>query len=276
MFAPMSSKILFLILRIFKLCSKFFESNDFSFFGINTIMAFEYFKYKNVDLAIIEVGLGGRLDSTNILNPIMSVVTNVGFDHQNILGDNIQDIAVEKSGIIKKNSIFIKGEIQEDIDYIFQDECKLNNVQYFNATKELKIISLSKKIDHRIIKVDYKKSNSFEIKLNNPTDYFFKNIRVALLVFIEIVKLFNKKLSIKNVLENKFKIYGRWNIISHKPYMISDGCHNIDAFQSIINEINTLKFEKLYFIIGGVKEKKWDEICKILPKRYKYILVIQR
>ena len=251
---------------------EFFESNDFSFFEINTIMAFEYFKYKNVDLAIIEVGLGGRLDSTNILNPIMSVVTNVGFDHQNILGDNIQDIAVEKSGIIKKNSIFIKGEIQEDIDYIFQDECKLNNVQYFNATKELKIISLSKKIDHRVIKVDYKKSNSFEIKLNNPTDYFFKNIRVALLVFIEIVKLFNKKLSIKNVLENKFKIYGRWNIISHKPYMISDGCHNIDAFQSVIKEINTLKFEKLYFIIGGVKEKKWDEICKILPKRYKYIL----
>ena len=145
-------------------------------------------------------------------------------------------------------------------------------MQYFNATKELKIISLAKKIDHRVIKVDYKKSNSFEIKLNNPTDYFFKNIRVALLVFIEIVKLFNKKLSIKNVLENKFKIYGRWNIISHKPYMISDGCHNIDAFQSVIKEINTLKFEKLYFIIGGVKEKKWDEICKILPKRYKYIL----
>ena len=79
-------------------------------------MAFEYFKYKNIDLAIIEVGLGGRLDSTNILNPIMSVVTNVGFDHQNILGDKIQDIATEKSGIIKKNSIFIKGEIQEDID----------------------------------------------------------------------------------------------------------------------------------------------------------------
>ena len=79
---------------------------------------------------------------------------------------------MEKSGIIKKNSIFIKGEIQEDLDYIFQDECKLNNVQYFNATKELKIISLSKKIDHRVIKVDYKKSNSFEIK--NAIETIFK------------------------------------------------------------------------------------------------------
>ena len=99
---------------------EFFESNDFSFFEINTIMAFEYFKYKNVDLAIIEVGLGGRLDSTNILNPIMSVVTNVGFDHQNILGDNIQDIAVEKSGIIKKIQFLLKEKYKKILITFFK------------------------------------------------------------------------------------------------------------------------------------------------------------
>ena len=82
---------------------KFFRKNDFSFFEINTIMAFEYFKNQKVDLAIIEVGLGGRLDSTNIIHPLISIITNVGYDHQNILGKKINDIAIEKSGIIKKN-----------------------------------------------------------------------------------------------------------------------------------------------------------------------------
>ena len=249
----------------------FFKQNDFSFFEINTIMAFEYFKIKKVDLAVIEVGLGGRLDSTNIIDPIISVVTNVGYDHQNVLGKKIDEIATEKSGIIKKKTLFIKGEKQNTIDKIFIVECENKNVQYIDASSQLNVETISKNLLKREIRFIYNKS-IFEIVLDNPTNYFFKNTISALVTFLKVCKIYNKKpLFIKNN-KHKFSLYGRWNVISKNPYIISDGCHNLDGFKSIIKEINSLSYNKVYFIIGGIREKGWSKICSILPKKYKYIL----
>tara|TARA_Y100000741_G_scaffold243230_1_gene186483 strand:+ start:5354 stop:6625 length:1272 start_codon:yes stop_codon:yes gene_type:complete len=249
----------------------FFRKNDFSFFEINTIMAFEYFKNQKVDLAIIEVGLGGRLDSTNIIDPLISVITNVGYDHQNVLGKKIEDIATEKSGIIKKNTLFIKGEKQNTIDKIFIDECKNKNVQYIDASSELNIETISKNLSERDIRFIYNKS-IFEIYLDNPTNYYFKNTITALVTFLRICKIYNEKPLFLNNNKYTFSLYGRWNVISKNPYIISDGCHNIDGFQSIIKEINSLSYNKVYFIIGGVREKSWSKICNILPKKYRYII----
>lgn len=251
----------------------FFDSNDFSFFEISTIMAFEYFKLNKVDLAVIEVGLGGRLDSTNIINPIISLVTNVGYDHQNILGNKIEDITKEKSGIIKKNTLFIKGEEQKEIDYIFKQKCKLKKAKYLNSSDHIKLNTLSRTLIKRKIKVQNLNKTSFELTLNNPTEYYFKNIKTALFTFKKILEHFNKEDISNYNLSNKFKIYGRWNVISDSPYIISDGCHNLNAFLSILKEIKTLAFEKVYFIIGGVKDKAWGEITRILPKEYIYLLV---
>ena len=251
----------------------FFKSNDFSFFEINTIMAFEYFKLKKVDLAIIEVGLGGSLDSTNIINPIISLVTNVGYDHQNILGDNIEDISIEKSGIIKQNALFIKGEKQIEIDHIFKQECKIKKTKYIIASDIIKVSSQLRTLISRKVKIEYQNQYLFEIRINNPTKYYYKNFKTAFSTFIKIAEYFKKEIKLNHKLLNKFKIYGRWNIISEKPYIISDGCHNIDAFKSIIKEIRSLSFQKVYFITGGVKDKKWNEICKILPKDYNYLLI---
>ena len=251
----------------------FFKENDFSFFEINTIMAFEYFRYCKVDLAVIEVGLGGRLDSTNIIKPIISLVTNVGYDHQNILGDKIEDISREKAGIIKPNSLFIKGEEQNNIDHIFKDECKKINSTFLSASRNVKVKSLSKTFSERKIRIEYNNNQTFELNLENPANYYLMNTKTAIFVFIKTAEYYKKAPLLSKHNKNKFKVYGRWNIISKNPYIISDGCHNIDSFKSIVNEINPLSFKNIYFITGGVKEKKWNEICEILPKEYNYILI---
>ena len=251
----------------------FFKENDFSFFEINTVMAFEYFRYCKVDLAVIEVGLGGKLDSTNIIKPIISLVTNVGYDHQNILGDKIEHISREKAGIIKPNSLFIKGEEQNNIDHIFKDECKKTNSNFLSVSRNIKVKSLSKTFSKRKIRIEYNKNKTFELNLENPANYYLMNIKAAIFAFIKTAEYYKKAPLLSKHNKNKFKVYGRWNIISKNPYIISDGCHNIDSFKSIISEIHTSSFKNIYFITGGVKEKKWNEICEILPKEYNYILI---
>ena len=249
----------------------FFSKYDFSFFELTTIMAFEYFKYLKVELAIIEVGLGGRLDSTNIINPVISLVTNVGSDHQNILGDNIIDIAREKAGIIKTKTLFIKGERQENVDHVFLRECLKKKSTYVDASSKVFIKTISKNLTERKVRVLYN-NQTFKIKLNNATNYFLKNFHSAFLLYSYIKENFKKNNSKATIENNDFKIFGRWNVISRKPLIISDGCHNMEAFSQIINEINNTFHNNVYFILGGIKDKNWNKIAGILPKSYKYII----
>ena len=249
----------------------FFSKYDFSFFELTTIMAFEYFKYLKVELAIIEVGLGGRLDSTNIINPLISLVTNVGTDHQNILGDNIIDIAREKAGIIKSNTLFIKGERQENVDHIFLRECIKKKSTFVDASSEVDIKTISKNLTERKVKVLYK-NETLKIRLKNPTNYFLKNFHSAFLLYNYIKEHFDINNSIANRGNSNFKIFGRWNVISRKPLIISDGCHNTEAFSQVIDEINNTFHNKVYFILGGIEDKNWNKIAEILPKSYKYII----
>ena len=247
-----------------------------SFFEITTIMALNYFKYKKVDLAIIEVGLGGRLDSTNIINSFISIITNISYDHQNILGNKLINIANEKSGIIKKNSIFIKGEKQNNIDNIFVKKCNKLKTKYIKSYENVKIKSLSKNIFSRKINI---KTNKLEFILNirPSTNYYLKNIPSIINASHIILKKFKIKISkhsfygLEN-LTNKSSLRGRWQIHSKKPLIISDGCHNIESINNIINELNSYKYEKIYFIIGRVKDKKWEKIIEILPNNFNYIL----
>jgi len=234
-------------------------------------MAFEYFKIKNVDIAIIEVGLGGRLDSTNIINPLVGLVTNVGNDHQNILGNSILEIAYEKAGIIKNDMTFIKGEIQKNVDNIFEKECKKKNAKLIYASDKIKIETISKTFKNRKINIIYKE-NTYRINLSNPTEYYLKNIYSSLKVFFYIQKHYKIRIKNKLTLNKKFKVIGRWNIISEHPKIITDGCHNYNAFKTIIKEINSYNYNNVYFIIGGVKEKNWENIISVLPKSYYFVV----
>ncbi len=263
------------ILNFIKENLSFFKDKNISFFEMTTILAFEYFKERKVDLAIVEVGLGGKFDSTNIINPLISLVTNVGLDHQKILGNTLDDIAKEKAGIIKSNSIFIKGQSQPDIDKIFKKECYKNKTHYLQASEEIELSSIKKTISSRIISISYQ-SITFQLKLNNPTEYYFQNMKGVLLAFFQFLKFQKKEIDINLFKNSPFIIHGRWNILSKNPYIISDGCHNLDGFRAIIDELKSLSFNKIFFIVGGVKDKNWNEIIKILPNSFEYILVQPR
>tara|TARA_B110000003_G_scaffold127959_1_gene130032 strand:- start:2126 stop:3397 length:1272 start_codon:yes stop_codon:yes gene_type:complete len=250
---------------------KLFNKIQPSFFEISTLLAFEYFKFKKIDIAIIEVGLGGRLDSTNIISPLIGLVTNVGYDHQNVLGDSLSEIANEKAGIIKENITFFKGEVQNDIDDTFKNECEKKNTKFLYSSDGINVETISKSIKKRKVKITHN-SNMFNMNLLNPTDYFLKNFYSSLNIFFYLQKYFKMKQKSSFKLKNKFRVLGRWNVISEKPTIISDGCHNYDAFNSIINEIESYKFNNVYFILGGVKEKDWRKIISSLPSKYFYVI----
>ena len=243
-----------------------------SFFEITFAISLCYFKKKKVDLAIIEVGLGGRLDSTNIVNPFISLITNIGFDHKEILGSTLHEIAKEKAGIIKEKSIVIIGKRQNKIENLFIEKSfKLNSKIYF-ADDEIHISSRKNNNIDIFLTSDKKK---YSINTSIFSNYYSKNIPGIILTSFFILKTFKIKRKepfkgIKHIKETGLR--GRWEILSKKPKIICDICHNIDAFNEIINELNNMNFKNLYFIIGGVESKDWKNIIKKLPKNYFYLL----
>ena len=243
-----------------------------SFFEITFAISLCYFKKKKVDLAIIEVGLGGRLDSTNIVNPLISLITNIGFDHKEILGSTLHEIAEEKAGIIKEKSIVIIGKRQNKIENLFIEKSfKLNSKIYF-ADDEIHISNRKNKKIDIFLTFDKKK---YSISTSIFSNYYSKNIPGIILTSFFILKTFKIKRKepfkgIKHIKETGLR--GRWEILSKKPKIICDICHNIDAFNEITNELNNMNFKNLYFIIGGVESKDWKNIIKKLPKNYFYLL----
>ena len=243
-----------------------------SFFEITFAISLCYFKKKKVDLAIIEVGLGGRLDSTNIVNPLISLITNIGFDHKEILGSTLHEIAKEKAGIIKEKSIVIIGKRQNKIENVFIEKSfKLSSRIYF-ADDEIHISNRKNKKIDIFLTFDKKK---YSINTSIFSNYYSKNIPGIILTSFFILKTFKIKSKepfegIKHIKETGLR--GRWEILSKKPKIICDICHNIDAFNEIINELDNMNFKNLYFIIGGVESKDWKNIIKKLPKNYFYLL----
>ena len=218
-----------------------------SFFEFTTIMAFEYFAQQKVDFAIIEVGLGGRLDSTNIIKPLVSAITNVALDHQNILGNTVEEIATEKAGIIKKNTVIISGDENEKVKSIIRNKAAENNSDWVDAT---------------LINVDL----SSDLKGN----YQQKNIKVVLALIDELrnlgIEIPQEKIKsgLLNVQQNTGFI-GRWFEFSRDPLIICDTGHNQAGLEEVFAQLNSIpKFK--HIILGFVKDKKIDEVLKILPE----------
>ena len=218
-----------------------------SFFEFTTIMAFEYFAQQKVDFAIIEVGLGGRLDSTNIIKPLVSAITNVALDHQNILGNTVEEIATEKAGIIKKNTVIISGDENEKVKSIIIKKAAENNSDWVDAT---------------LINVDL----SSDLKGN----YQQKNIKVVLALIDELrnlgIEIPQEKIKsgLLNVQQNTGFI-GRWFEFSRDPLIICDTGHNQAGLEEVFAQLNSIpKFK--HIILGFVKDKKIDEVLKILPE----------
>ena len=246
-----------------------------SFFEVTLALAFGYFRKQKIKLAIIEVGLGGRLDSTNIVKPLITLITNIGLDHQEILGSSLRKIAIEKSGIIKKNSLTIIGEKQNELVDIFNKKASHFNNKLFYASDIVKINKNEKRNNEYKIQI-LLFNKIYTSKIEVKSNYYIKNIPGIVLVSYYILEYYKIKSSNPFMGLSKVKkntgLFGRWEILSNKPMIICDICHNVNAFSEILIEIDKIKFNNLYFIIGGVKTKNWKKITSILPSSYIYIV----
>ena len=225
----------------------YFLSKKNSFFEISFAMAIFYFKLKKVDYAVVEVGLGGRLDATNIIYPLLSVITNIGYDHTKFLGNKITSIANEKAGIIKKNIPVLIGERNLETDKVFIEKAKRESSKIFFAEDFLSIDS------ELGLDVNYQKKN--------------KNTAYAALQI-----LFQNKISMEvfrkgilNVRENT-SLKGRWEKVSNKPHIIADVGHNEEGFKEVVSEIKKIKSQRKIFVLGFVKDKPIKKIIKLFPK----------
>jgi dihydrofolate synthase/folylpolyglutamate synthase len=230
----------------------FFEVNQLSFFEMTVGLAFDYFAKEQVDVAVIEVGMGGRLDSTNVITPLVSVITNIGFDHTQFLGDTLPKIAAEKAGIIKSNVPVVIGEYSEETKPVFIDKAKLENTPiYFaqdnpEATYECALLG------------DYQVNNKKTV---------FKTIELLQSQFK--IEESHIKLGFKNVIKNT-GLLGRWQILNHKPFTVCDTAHNSHGLKIVLNQIQNHHFEKLHIVLGFVNDKDLDSVLPLFPKNACY------
>ncbi len=234
----------------------FFNINNFSFFEMTVGLAFNYFNNQNVDIAIIEVGMGGRLDSTNIINPILSIITNISFDHTKFLGNNITDIAYEKAGIIKPGIPVVIGETQEEIKDVFIENARENNSEISFA--------------------DNFKTKKFDCDLKG--EYQSKNIVTVQHAVTKLQTLgykindLNIEKGLSHVVKNT-SLMGRWQIIQTNPLVVCDTGHNEAALKELVSQIISSNHSKYHFILGFSNDKDIEKISKIFPKDGRYYFV---
>ena len=236
-----------------------------SFFEITVAMAFDYFAKEKVDVAVIEVGLGGRLDSTNVITPLVSLITNISWDHKDILGDTLPKIAFEKAGIIKGNIPVVVSEHGTEVDAVFRNKATEMNSAIFFAEDDWKVkplLSGKYQITHE--------NNSIEIELDLKGEYQRKNLAGVFQV-VEILRTKGFNISgnqiitaLKNVVRNT-GLKGRWQKLGEHPLMICDTGHNEAGIKEVVSQIKSQQFEKLIFVLGCVKDKDLSSILKLLP-----------
>ena len=240
-----------------------------SFFEITVAMCFDYFAKEQVDIAVIEVGMGGRLDSTNVILPEVSLITNISLDHQQWLGDNLEAIAKEKAGIIKKNRPVVISEKQEGIYKVFEEMAieKGSDLQFAIDRYRLDVENDSWTISS--------KDQTVTIDSSSFADYQKNNILGVLAVIDELSKRgFDiDSAIIPDAVENAFTLTGlkgRWQKLDGFPKMYCDVGHNESGISLILNQISKLQFNKLHFILGVVNDKDITTVLSLLPKNTEY------
>ena len=232
----------------------FFEINDLSFFEMTVGLAFDYFVKENIDIAIIEVGMGGRLDSTNIITPLVSIITNIGFDHTQFLGNTLELIAGEKAGIIKPHTPVVIGEYLKETKSVFIAKAKATISKTYFASDLITTIYPSKLLG------DYQISNK-------------KTVLQALKILQEqndfAITEENIKNGFWNVIENT-GLQGRWQQLGKNPKIICDTAHNSHGLKIVLNQIQNEHISTLHIVLGFVNDKDLDEILPLFPKKAIY------
>jgi len=259
----------------------FFESVNASFFEITTAMAFKYFKDVNIDIAVIEVGLGGRLDSTNIISPVLSIITNISLDHTQLLGTSIEQIAMEKGGIIKPGVPVVIGEATPETRMVFDALAQEAKAPIVYAEDEQEIVSSTVAPEGRI----YKAKHLGEFKGELQGDYQEKNMNTVVVAMHQLVNLGymcdcidpdnNRKIQLEmcEALQNVSTItglMGRWQVVRRSPLVVCDTGHNIGAWKYLSKQIESVKCKHLRIVFGMVEDKDVYGVMNLLPKNATY------
>jgi dihydrofolate synthase/folylpolyglutamate synthase len=230
----------------------FFEQHQLSFFEMTVGLAFDYFAKEQVDFAVIEVGMGGRLDSTNVITPLVSVITNIGFDHTQFLGDTLPKIAFEKAGVIKRNIPVVIGEYADETKPVFEEKATFEDAPIVFAQDNSEVLY------DCALKGDYQKQNMKTV--------------------LKAVELLQNAFEISDLhIQNGFKkvisntgLLGRWQILNEKPFVVTDTAHNAHGLKIVLSQIQKHEFETLHIVLGVVNDKDLDSILPLFPKNAKY------
>ena len=260
------------------------EKIDPSFFEITVGMAFDYFAQEKVDIAIIETGLGGRLDSTNVIEPELSLITNIGFDHMALLGNTLEAIASEKAGIIKKETPVVIGATDTATKKVFEDKANHENAPIYFAEDFIEFKSFQNNWQNALFEFNQPLIHlldaplfpkNFTIECDLPAKYQAKNLK-AVLVATQLLSTMGWKLTANKVMKALSQIkknnglMGRWECIQDRPRVILDVAHNEHGVSALLEQLDSLPYQQLHIVTGMVKDKDIQAVLALLPKNALY------
>lgn len=248
-----------------------------SFFELTVAMAFDYFANEKVDIAIVEVGLGGRLDSTNIITPEISIITNIGMDHTALLGDSLEAIAKEKAGIIKNKIPVVIGTTQNETLQVFTEKADEQQAPLFFADSEYSVrYAMNDFEGNQLLAVDNNGKQIYrQLKLDLKGAYQQKNLP-AVLKTLELLKISGWDISAKNIetglaeVSKLTGLLGRWQVLGANPRTVCDTAHNADGLTEIVKQMEQTPYKKLHVVFGMVNDKEPEKILKLLPQNAAY------
>lgn len=260
-----------------------FDEIQPSFFEMTVGLAFNVFAKEQVDIAVVEVGLGGRLDSTNIITPLLSVITNIGWDHMNILGDTLELIAGEKAGIIKQGVPVVVGEHQPELSEVFLNKARTMKAPIEFASEEWETIAQSSDLNLLSVTVQrqvlptfaFSEEPVFQYQLDLPGSYQVKNLKTVLTAVDELrqqgFNISDEHLTtaLKQV-KTLTGLHGRWETLSTSPLTICDTGHNPEGITEVLKNIASVPYKQLHFVIGMVNDKDITKVLAMLPKNAIY------
>ena len=253
---------------------------DLSFFEMTTAMAFDFFAASEVEIAVIETGLGGRLDATNIITPEVSVVTNIGLEHTDLLGDTIEKVAFEKAGIIKAGVPIVLGEASELYNAVFEQRATELNSRVIYAEQEVRVVEHKRERDHQRMVLDrVRDAHRFEFTMDLAGEYQYHNVITAAAAADYLDTHTQITIHRRAFIEGMARVAattslaGRWEQLSDKPYIVCDTGHNAHGIKYIAEELHRIsgEYDQQICIFGFAKEKNIDDILPLLPRNAYYI-----
>ena len=253
-----------------------FENLGLSFFEMTVGLAFSYFAGQKVDIAIVEVGMGGRLDSTNVVTPELSVITNIGLDHTYFLGETLPEIAAEKAGIIKKHVPVLIGKTQEETRAVFEHQAREKETETIYADRHFKLSEPQLRQIGEFYDKIWKDEAAYLSKIFNPLAGAYQQQNIVTAIAAADMMAAQYKLGsshiqsgIKNVIENT-GLQGRWQVLSRKPLVICDTAHNSDGIKIVVKQLLSLKKDHIHVVLSTVNDKNLTEVLSLLPESASY------